>query len=46
MEIRDLSLHLGNNESRKNIEQKFIFQIGTLSPSGINSNLAILFYSQ
>ena len=28
----DLSLHHGNRESRKNLEQKFIFQIGTLYP--------------
>ena len=39
----------GNIESRKNIEQKFIFQIGTLSPCGStsvfhSSNLATLFY--
>ena len=36
-----LSLDLGNIESRKNIEQKFIFQIGTLRPCGINER----FYS-
>ena len=31
MAVCGLSLHdLGNTESRKNIEQKFIFQIGTL----------------
>jgi len=28
--------HQGNTESRKNLEQKFIFQIGTLNPHGIN----------
>ena len=35
---------LGNTESRKkkNIEQKFIFQIGTLSPSGINERFSFL----
>ena len=51
MEVCGLSLHLGNTESRKNIEHKFIFQIGTLSPCGIestsvfhSSNLATLFY--
>ena len=38
MAVCGLSLHLGNTESRKNIEQKFIFLIGTLSP------IAILFY--
>ena len=31
-----LSLHQGATESRKNLEQKFIFQIGTLNPHGIN----------
>ena len=31
-----LSLHLGSSESRKTLEQKFIFQIGTLNPHGIN----------
>ena len=36
MAVCGLSLHLGNTESRKNVEQKFIFQIGTLSPCGIN----------
>ena len=32
MTICGLSLHHGNTESRKNLEQKFIFQLGTLSP--------------
>ena len=36
MTICGLSLHQGNKESRKNLEQKFIFQIGTLNPYGIN----------
>jgi len=35
--ICGLSLHLGSSESRKSLEQKFIFQIGTLNPIGINS---------
>ena len=35
-------LHLGNTESRKNIEQKFIFQTGTLSPCGINERFLFL----
>ena len=30
--ICGLSLHQGNTESRNNLEQKFIFQIGTLNP--------------
>ena len=33
MTICGLSLHLGSSESRKTLEQKFIFQIGTLNPS-------------
>ena len=36
MAICGLSLHLGTTESPKNLEQKFIFQIGTLNPHGIN----------
>ena len=36
MTICGLSLHQGNTESPKNLEQKFIFQIGTLNPHGIN----------
>ena len=31
-----LSFHLDNTERCKNMEQKFIFQIGTLRPNGIN----------
>ena len=42
MAVCGLSLHLGNTESRKNIEQKFIFQIGTLSPYGINERFSFL----
>ena len=30
------SLNLGSSESRKTLEHKFIFQIGTLNPHGIN----------
>ena len=29
----------GNTESRKNLEQKFTFQLGTLYPHGINEHL-------
>ena len=36
MTICSLSLHQGNTESRKNLEQKVILQIGTLNPHGIN----------
>ena len=35
MTICGLTLHHGNTGSRKNLEQKFIFQLGTLSPHGI-----------
>ena len=40
MTICGLSLHHGNTESCKNLEQKFIFQLGTLSPHGINERLS------
>ena len=36
MAVCRLSLHLGSSESRKTLEQKFIFQIGTLNPNGTN----------
>ena len=36
MVVCGLSLHLGNTKSRKTTEQKLIFQIGTVTPSGIN----------
>ena len=40
MVICGLSLHLGSSESRKTLEQKFIFQIGTLNPHGINERFS------
>ena len=40
MTICSLFLHQGNTESRKNLIQKFIFQIGTLSPHGINERFS------
>ena len=40
MVVWSLSLHQGNTESRKTLEQKFIFQIGTLNPSGINERFS------
>ena len=40
MAICGLSLHLGTMESRKNLEQKFSFQIGTLNPHGINERFS------
>ena len=36
MAVCGLSLHQGSTESRKTLEQKFIFQIGSLNPHGIN----------
>ena len=36
MVVCGLSLHQGSTESCKTLEQKFIFQIGTLNPHGIN----------
>ena len=41
MTICGLSLHHGNTESRKSLQQKFIFQLGTLSPHGINECLSL-----
>ena len=35
-----ISLQRRNTESRKNLEQKFIFQLGTLYPHGINESLS------
>ena len=40
MTICRLSLHHGNTESRNTLEQKFLFQLGTLSPHGINECLS------
>ena len=40
MAVYGLSLHLGSSESRKTLEQKFIFQIGTLNPQGINERFS------
>ena len=41
MSICGLSLHQGTTNSRKNLEQRFIFQIGTLNPHGINERFSI-----
>ena len=41
MAASGLSLHLGSSESRKTLEQKFIFQIDTLNPHGINERFSI-----
>ena len=41
MAVCGLSLHLGSSESRKKtLEQKFIFQIGTLNPHGLNERFS------
>ena len=40
MAVCGLSLHQGSTESRKTLEQKFIFQIGTLNPHGINERFS------
>ena len=43
MAVCGLSLHQGSMESRKTLEQKFIFQIGTLNPHGINERQLIYY---
>ena len=40
MVVYGLSLHQGSTESRKTLEQKFIFQIGTINPLGINERFS------
>ena len=40
MVVCGLSLHQGSTESRKTLDQKFIFQIGTLNPNGINERFS------
>ena len=40
MSICGLSLHQGTTDGRKNLEQRFIFQIGTLNPHGINERFS------
>ena len=45
MAVCGLSLHLGNTESCKNVKQKFISQIGTVSPSGIKDRYSFLQFS-
>ena len=40
MAVCGLSLHQGSTESRKTLEQRFIFQIGTLNPHGINKRFS------
>ena len=38
--ICGVSLHFGNTDSCKNLEETFIFQLGTLYPHGINERLS------
>ena len=40
--ICGLSLHQGNTDSRKNLEQRFIFQIGTLNPHDIKERFSFI----
>ena len=40
MVVCGLSLHQGSTESRKTLEQKFIFQIGTLNLNSINERFS------
>ena len=40
MAVCGLSLHQENMERRKTLEQKFIFQIGTLNPDGSNERFS------
>ena len=40
MAVCGLSLHQGSTESRKTLEQKFIFLIGSLNPHGINEHFS------
>ena len=40
MAVCGLSLHQGSTESRKTLEQKIIFQIGTVNPHGINERFS------
>ena len=46
MVVCGLSLHQGSTESRKTLEQKFIFQIGTLNPNGINERFSFNLFIQ
>ena len=45
MSICGLSLHQGTTDSRKNLEQKFIFQIGTLNSHGMSPASTNAFHS-
>ena len=40
MKVNSLSSYLGSSVRRKILEQKFIFQIGTLKPHGMNERFS------
>ena len=42
MAICGLHMHQGNTESRKNLEQKFIFQLSSLNTHGINERFSFV----
>ena len=42
MSICGLFMHQGNTESRKNLEQNFIFQLGSLNPHGIDERFSLV----
>ena len=42
MAISGLSMHQGSTGSRKNLEHKFIFQLGSLNPHGINERFSFV----
>ena len=44
MAVCGLSLLQGSTESRKTLEQKIIFQIGTLNPHGINEHFSLNYF--
>ena len=44
MAFCDLSLHQGTTENRKNLEQKFIYPIGTLKPHGIKERFPLNYW--
>jgi len=41
MAVSGVSLHQGSTESRRTLEQRFIFQIGTLNPNGIQERFSL-----
>ena len=45
MSICGLSLHQGTTDSRKNLEQRFVFQIGTASTNAFHSINLFLFFT-